>query len=972
MTTEISFEFTTEPSVIEMELVTTTVEVTADILTTTTLFETTVITGQKGEQGEPGIEGDRGLRGYPGSDGTRGSTGETGPTGPTGPQGQTGPQGIQGEQGDPGPVGPTGPDGSQGIQGVQGIKGDTGATGAVGATGATGPAGVQGIKGDTGNTGSKGDTGDTGATGAEGATGPTGATGPQGTRGPTGLTGATGLTGDTGSRGPIGFTGSTGPTGATGATGATGPMGETGPQGVDGATGATGPGLITGGITDDILFKTSGTDYDTGWRKMAISDVPTLPFSKIDERPTTLAGYGITDALTDAGSRFGVEDNLATTNRTFDLDSHTFSFTNASQINGSSVYGSDGLRSNFQFHDTYIDIALENYDTTGDTYNDLYITKDYVQLFASSVTGYSSLNVYGDGISMQTNHHGANLYGGEQAADVFYISSTSNIVKGKIKLGNFITYDEVNNRLGIGNDAPDYRFEMWHGDSRVIFNDGYFTAVSFSGADYTTEIYCNGIYLSLTTSGISSQHQLNVFEDYIEFQSNTGVEVRFKDIVTDAVVPTDIAYFDGDTLRKAPLPPAPDETDPLFIASPSFGITDTEISNWNTAFGWGNHAGIYLPDTYVPGWSDISGKPTTIAGYSISDAFTQTLADARYLQLSSGSISNWNTAYGWGNHATLYRPISYVPAWSEITSKPTTLSGYGITDAATATHTHTFTSLTSKPTTISGYGITDAFTQTLADARYLQVTWTSDANAGGFTLQGNSTSGGNLTLSSTSNAVKGKILFGTSAYDELNNRLGIGQTTPTAALHLKAGTTTASTAPLKLTSGTALTTPESGAVEYHSSHLYFTIGSTRYQLDQQATDSGELLYSNNAGVTWSATSNPTMTTLYYRWTQVGKTVTIYYRAVFTGGSAIFTMIAPMPSDAPVPVLPNNTGPASAHAYPGTGWMGTTTGTGPPAATTVVRAYLQRDTAGTGFNMIIQNGTSGAYITAIFQCTYYTA
>jgi hypothetical protein len=32
------------------------------------------------------------------------------------------------------------------------------------------------------------------------------------------------------------------------------------------------------------------------------------------------------------------------------------------------------------------------------------------------------------------------------------------------------------------------------------------------------------------------------------------------------------------------------ETDPIFTASPSFGITSTNISNWNTAYGWGNHA----------------------------------------------------------------------------------------------------------------------------------------------------------------------------------------------------------------------------------------------------------------------------------------------------------------------------------------------------------------------------------------------
>lgn len=46
------------------------------------------------------------------------------------------------------------------------------------------------------------------------------------------------------------------------------------------------------------------------------------------------------------------------------------------------------------------------------------------------------------------------------------------------------------------------------------------------------------------------------------------------------------------------------------------------------------------------------------------------------------------------------------------------------------------------------------------------------------TLYGSASSGGTLTLQSTSHATKGKILFGTSAYDEVNNRLGIGTTSP--------------------------------------------------------------------------------------------------------------------------------------------------------------------------------------------------
>ena len=63
--------------------------------------------------------------------------------------------------------------------------------------------------------------------------------------------------------------------------------------------------------------------------------------------------------------------------------------------------------------------------------------------------------------------------------------------------------------------------------------------------------------------------------------------------------------------------------------------------------------------------------------------------------------------------------------------------------------------------------------------------------------------------------------------------IGKGVTVGTAKLHLGAGTATASTAPLKIDSGVALTTAEDGAIEYHSSHLYFTVGTTRYQLDQQ-------------------------------------------------------------------------------------------------------------------------------------------
>ncbi len=64
-----------------------------------------------------------------------------------------------------------------------------------------------------------------------------------------------------------------------------------------------------------------------------------------------------------------------------------------------------------------------------------------------------------------------------------------------------------------------------------------------------------------------------------------------------------------------------------------------------------------------------------------------------------------------------------------------------------------------------------------------------------------------------------------------DGRIGIGTVTPTAVLHLKPGSTTASTAPLKFTSGALLTNTEPGAIEFLTDAYYGTIttGATRKQ-----------------------------------------------------------------------------------------------------------------------------------------------
>ena len=72
---------------------------------------------------------------------------------------------------------------------------------------------------------------------------------------------------------------------------------------------------------------------------------------------------------------------------------------------------------------------------------------------------------------------------------------------------------------------------------------------------------------------------------------------------------------------------------------------------------------------YPKAFSDLTSTPTTIAGYGITDAFDG--------------------------------------AFGSLSGKPTTVAGYGITDALTSV---SFAQVTGKPTTVAGYGITDALT----------------------------------------------------------------------------------------------------------------------------------------------------------------------------------------------------------------------------------------------------------------------
>lgn len=298
-------------------------------------------TGPQGAQGIQGIQGDTGATGATGAQGPQGIQGDTGPAGPTGPQGDQGIQGLKGDTGDTGP------------QGLQGIQGETGLTGATGPTGPQGPQGIQGETGLTGDTGPTGPTGPQGPQGIQGDTGPTGdtgATGPQGPQGIQGIQGVAGADGSTvlnGSGAPGAGLGSDGDFyidttadaiygpktgGAWGsATSLIGPQGPAGPgtgdmlaatydtnadgkvNSADAAdavpwTGVTGKPTFATVATTGAYSDLTGLPSLFDGAYSSLNGVPsTFPpaahnqaWSTISGTPTTLAGYGITDAATAA------------------------------------------------------------------------------------------------------------------------------------------------------------------------------------------------------------------------------------------------------------------------------------------------------------------------------------------------------------------------------------------------------------------------------------------------------------------------------------------------------------------------------------------------------------------------------------------------------------------------------------------------------------------------------------------------
>jgi hypothetical protein len=79
------------------------------------------------------------------------------------------------------------------------------------------------------------------------------------------------------------------------------------------------------------------------------------------------------------------------------------------------------------------------------------------------------------------------------------------------------------------------------------------------------------------------------------------------------------------------------ETDPIFLSHPVYGITSGNITNWNTAYNWGSHAGLYKPLSYLPVWGEVLDNPFKITSPSADQLLKYSTVSSKW--------ENWTPGY---------------------------------------------------------------------------------------------------------------------------------------------------------------------------------------------------------------------------------------------------------------------------------------------------------------------------------------
>ena len=247
------------------------------------------------------------------------------------------------------------------------------------------------------------------------------------------------------------------------------------------------------------------------------------------------------------------------------------------------------------------------------------------------------------------------------------------------------TFDATELNIGVGN----FTVDVATGDT-VTLGD---LTVS-QNAVVTGNLTVNGTVTTINTETILlADNILTLNSNYVGSTptENAGIEIE-RGTLSKTVVRwnelSDIWEFTNDGTVYRPIPHT---TDDLLEGSNNLYYTDVRVdarivnagsANWNTAFGWGDHAsaGYWTQDNAkITNWDTAFGWGNhSVAGYWTQD---------------NAKITNWDTAFGWGDHASAGYLTTFTEAdtFATVTARGSTTTvavGTGalsVTGAITAT-----------------------------------------------------------------------------------------------------------------------------------------------------------------------------------------------------------------------------------------------------------------------------------------------